>query len=545
MPFNFPDPAVATTAINPVTGATYQWKADPGKWVLSGGAPESTPAVIISLYPPENPVKGDLWIHEESLVEYAWDGEQWFEVGNSCLENLSESDKSKIFYQASEPTIVDNDGNPLATGMIWIKKSSNIKEHNVEYIYNTDKWELLNTLHRYGSTINDAPSGGVKYKWNKDVRIESDEYVILKGDELFIDGGIAEISAPQQLTLYSNDLAVIAMDGPQSKYVLYTNKNEISTSVIVDDTSKDKSLTTKLYVDEKDEKLYQDILELEQEIDAIAPSTQRGYWTYTDTGLVSSAGSYTMWTDAFDDGLGSQTDAFASVGNIAMNPTDSDGNFNNFSDVEAGQLLEVFEDGDQDYGLYQVDHVQKRVAILGGGVTHEYWSIDVTALRSGGGDTANGKARFKFFHPPEGGNASEFVLKSGDTMTGALEINVPAATPNSSLFEVKGIQGNSGTGDTVLKILRKTDGDQARYYGPVSFKKELTTKEYVDSYTTIYQDTPPVEDPDNPFPNGKLWVDSTDLSGYVWADTAWVDLSRATKEYVDNKFDFSQYPELT
>ena len=523
MPFNFPDPAVSTTATNPVTGATYQWKADPGKWVLTGGAPEATPAVTISLYPPEDPIKGDLWIHEETLVEYAWDGEQWFEVGNSCLENFSESDASKIFYQASEPTIVDNDGEPLVTGMVWIKKSSNIEEHNVEYIYNTDKWELLNTLHRYGSIIDDA-TDAVTYKWNKDVNIESDEYVTIKGTDFEVDAEYCEITAPKLFYNYTENYTITSKN--TGKHLLHLDPDEITTEVLVDDDSEDISLTTKLYVDEKDEKLYQDILELEQEIDAIAPATQRGYWTYTDTGLVDASGTYTMWTNAFDDGLGSQTDAFASVGNIAMNPTDSDGNFNDFSDVEAGQLLEIFEDGDQDFGLYQVEHIQKRVAILGaGGLTYEYWSIDVTTLRSGTGDTASGKARFKFFHPPEGGNASEFVLKSGDTMTGTLEINVPISVPDTSLFEVKGIQGNSGTGDTVLKILRKTDGDQARYYGPVKFGKELTTKEYVDSSTTIYQDTPPVEDPDNPFPSGKLWVDSTDLSGYVWSETAWVELS--------------------
>ena len=39
MAFNFPDPAVETTVTNPLTGATYQWKADPGKWVLAGGSP--------------------------------------------------------------------------------------------------------------------------------------------------------------------------------------------------------------------------------------------------------------------------------------------------------------------------------------------------------------------------------------------------------------------------------------------------------------------------------------------------------------------------
>ncbi len=85
MPFNFPDPAVSTTATNPVTGANYQWKADPGKWVLTGGPAEAiNPLVTIDLLPPEDPLKGDLWIHEETLIEYAWDGSQWFEVGSSC-----------------------------------------------------------------------------------------------------------------------------------------------------------------------------------------------------------------------------------------------------------------------------------------------------------------------------------------------------------------------------------------------------------------------------------------------------------------------------
>jgi hypothetical protein len=210
---------------------------------------------------------------------------------------------------------------------------------------------------------------------------------------------------------------------------------------------------------------------------------------------------------------------------------------------------------DQDYGLYKVDHVQKRVAINAGMVSYEYWSIDVTPIRSGADDKANGNARFKFFNEPTGGDASEFVRIAGDTMTGTLEIDVPIDVPDYPLFTVKGVQGLNGTGDRVLTVVRKTNGDQARYYGPISFKKELTTKEYVDRSTTIYQDTPPQEDPDDPFPSGKLWVDSTDLSGYVWADNAWVELSLdgqnggggdfATTEYVDNKFDFSQYPELT
>ncbi len=99
MAFNFPDPAVSTTATNPVTGAQYQWRADPGKWVLTGGPAEApNPPVTISLLPPEGPQKGDLWIHEESLVEYAWDGTQWFEVGSSCGGGSEEEEEEKDLY---------------------------------------------------------------------------------------------------------------------------------------------------------------------------------------------------------------------------------------------------------------------------------------------------------------------------------------------------------------------------------------------------------------------------------------------------------------
>ena len=43
--------------------------------------------------------------------------------------------------------------------------------------------------------------------------------------------------------------------------------------------------------------------------------------------------------------------------------------------------------------------------------------------------------------------------------------------------------------------------------------------------SSYYQDTPPIEDPDNPFSNGDLWIDSTDLTGYVWSDNYWAEMS--------------------
>ena len=40
-----------------------------------------------------------------------------------------------------------------------------------------------------------------------------------------------------------------------------------------------------------------------------------------------------------------------------------------------------------------------------------------------------------------------------------------------------------------------------------------------------YQDTPPVEDPYSPFNEGEMWIDSNDLTGYVWTGDFWSEMS--------------------
>ena len=40
--FDFPDPSQQSTVTNPVTGNTYEWKADPGKWVIVSTGSQGT-----------------------------------------------------------------------------------------------------------------------------------------------------------------------------------------------------------------------------------------------------------------------------------------------------------------------------------------------------------------------------------------------------------------------------------------------------------------------------------------------------------------------
>jgi hypothetical protein len=88
-----------------------------------------------------------------------------------------------------------------------------------------------------------------------------------------------------------------------------------------------------------------------------------------------------------------------------------------------------------------------------------------------------------------GSSLDDFVLRAGDTMTGPLAIDAKDSTSGTdNLFSIEGDQAHGGTGDRLLAATRtNSSGDQLRYYGPVSFTKEVTTKEYVDGRDGILQ----------------------------------------------------------
>jgi len=678
MPFNFPDPAVSTTATNPVTGAKYQWKADPGKWVLTGGPGDApNPPVTISLLPPEGPQKGDLWIHEESLIEYAWDGTQWFEVGSSCGGGNDEEEEEEnemypfvnSFRLVAPDDFKDEDGTATIrtpaylAGADWYLSPfieditfafrdlngrrheqavegdtihiapktkaendsgylyaafevTNVMSNGMKILYEGDYDSSRSVIWTEGDTIyyRIAPAEETPYQpfVTRYKLVDPDDYTgedgtatvktvaYLNGSNNFFSPDVIEVKlaaldlderyheslvagelfdlAPQTLSsnnkpfgtylvnqqigvndytvesktmvlftegdiVYfrktSSDLYVRkeggdTMEGPlvisgprkagddpdQPKWESTINvlnvdnrlgsylglKHNGNTKVYVGGDSvsiasdikfnrnqgsfissnvqevlkvndrnvaylgqiiEEDSLVTKEYVDTTDEELRQDILELEQEIDAIAPSVERGEWLYSDTGIPNAAGSYSMNTDTFDAGLGDPADIFAAVENIVINERDQSGTIHSFANAEAGQLIEIFEASDADYGLYEILDVTQQT---GGGTgptpAYTYWSIDVSLVRTGQGDKASGVARFKIFSPPSGGTADGFVLKSGDTMTGDLEILRKPEDDDKKPFMIQGKYTN-GDKYSMFYAYRGADGngDGVAYYG--------------------------------------------------------------------------------
>ena len=219
------------------------------------------------------------------------------------------------------------------------------------------------------------------------------------------------------------------------------------------------------------------IIELEEEIDAIAPSVERGKWTFNGLGTVANAGQFTMY-DA-DYGGGAPTGLFKSAKSIWFNEIDSDGTPHAFSDVEDGELLEIFVDGSPEYGLFEVvgqahDETQGQTS---------FWVIDVNFVRTLEATTAvdTGElCRFKIFKAPTGGDASEILKYIDDRLEGVVGryilkdvANNPTPTNGhmgiSTIFNPSINQMSFGDKDLDGGVTKKMiDGDIIEIFDPVN-----------------------------------------------------------------------------
>jgi hypothetical protein len=158
--------------------------------------------------------------------------------------------------------------------------------------------------------------------------------------------------------------------------------------------------------------LQNDVIELEEEINAIAPSVERGQFISTTYSNAPRDGEFMLST------LAGKTIDYGDPGIalIQISKVDNEGVAHTYADAEAGQLLQFFEDGNSDYGLYLIEAVAGQDDAAMTAVT-----FTVSPVSGFGEATEGDLARLKIFSAPSGGTADGFVLKTGDTMTGELE----------------------------------------------------------------------------------------------------------------------------
>ena len=235
------------------------------------------------------------------------------------------------------------------------------------------------------------------------------------------DGDLWFDTSPEELTLYvySEDSGAWIPAAPPTTLEGRVAENEALQIQIVQRLQANDVLTnfhSSEIVTIKDDltTIQNEIIELEEEIDAIAPSVERGIWKFNLGGVVGSRGQLTMYDGV--NGSGSPIGLFTGAKSVCLNELDNDGTPHGFANVIAGDLIELFVQGDADYGLFNVVEVHDETQGAA-----QYWMIDVEFVRSLSATSKADNAddvRVKISKPPSGGDASSFVLKTGDEMAG-------------------------------------------------------------------------------------------------------------------------------
>ena len=616
-------------------GTTDQWVP---VTVPAHGVTGSSAFVIISDTPPVVPHVGALWfdsVRTELKVWYEDEGDfntgvapssQWVPVSlpgiNESLPIAGGDGRPPILSPAEPAQHPDYPGEPLKVGDFWIDTSDNPPIYYALHVWDSSAWQKVDRhyLNRYGDKVIDA-AGDVDFEWNQkttltapEVHLHSDQSIVLKG----------------------STHTVVEAKPTDNKGFYYSE---------VEETDTGKSLVNKEYVNDEDNKLLNLIIELEEEIDAIAPSVERGTWKYNGTQSTSDAnpGPGYFYLQKKESGFAANIVAtYGQANQLIIHNENADGELKDLISIASGLLLQMYDVDDKDFILGEIVSVED----LGGFCRFTLTGVD-SGPEVGAAPEDEKLSRLNIFQKPTAGNTYEFVKKSGDKMSGTLHmvnegdatdldldvlkanINFRTVDPNDAtntkdvtiyqngFNESLSISGDlvvdgsyfsktgkfyganpggqdfnpynpyielevgegalmwdseerlewTAAGVTIIKPVDDTadatgftiEGatvndyssedpadvvdqsgellsvyhngnapDAINYRGKIVNPKNIVTKEYVDGLggaNNYYQDTPPLETADLQFSDGDLWIDSTDLTGYVWAETAWAQMS--------------------
>ena len=281
------------------------------------------------------------------------------------------------------------------------------------------------------------------------------------------------------------------------------------------------------------------IIELEEEIESIAPSLDRGKWLLNETNPLS-AGEYAMGVavdsgycidqlercmraiPGFPDNNSMDPAAIAECNRIAgdcetaknngelliadwahaaflhFHKTDSEGKDHTFADYKVGMYIDLFDQGDTGFAVFEITAAPE----LDGDV----YTIGVAPIQHEG--EASGLARIKVFSI-SGADPTDLVRKTGDTMTGTIEVVDPSIIVEDNELINKGYVDHVASSlFRVVDVSHTQDLENGDIWFPTNDKIYL-------SYKTLsgrIWSTPVVSDEDLSWPQG-IDAGSTGSSG--------------------------------
>ena len=365
----------------------------------------------------------------------------------------------EVYYQDTPPNLNDNPG--LSEGNLWVDSNTNL-----EYVWNGSAWEQISTDFAYVHCIENTHS---EYVQEVVYRRKSDGffYTMVRGNyngagnpttlsqftfgsnvdvSLLRVGGQFTLTKGNNTDIYSvtgltpgtergyNKMTVDVI-GPSTTNNTYYLDDKLDFAVILPevvssclkcDPEEDETICDQL------ETLHQDIITLEEEIESIAPSTEFGLWYFEQpTGNLPELkppgpGKFFILSGATanNGGLGASLTTDYQQANAAVfhnndwndgDPTGPGNTLHSWDTVEVGEIIDILDKPDEDGVFAKIEEVN----------TTEYTDsvlIRFTPIRAAGDpDNKEDKlALLKIFKEPTGGDAGEFVKKTGDTMSGSL-----------------------------------------------------------------------------------------------------------------------------
>ena len=462
---------------------------------------------------------GNIWIDSDDNKLYVWNGTSWSEV-TACTGTEVGDYVLKAGDTMSGPLVMDNAGEiEMINTMLEMRRTMPND--------GTGNWDANRS--RYGI---------IKSRLPRIIEPDGSE-TLASGDAFGIEIDLSDRNTYRnELKITKKDDDIVRVTSGANPQVVF-NAN-IDRSNMPDDKgipkgvaifgipTPDKDLTpgnyavNKEYIDQREAFLQNEIIELEEELDALAPSVERGKWTMNLTGIAANAGQMSLYDDDYSN-VGNPTGLFADVKSIWLNEIDNAGTPHGFAGVEAGEFIELFVEGDPDYGLYQVVDIHDET-----NGAAQWWVIEVNFVRAYTPTSATAPGdiiRVKIFKAPEGGDASTFLNKYGDKVIDAVanvdyEWNKPVTfeTKEGAInFKTPSNQGvNALTGrHFAVKTDLTTSSETAAFY--VSSKKDSI------SYKSLFRVRA----------NGKVQAGPDDSDPFIATE----DNDVTTKKYVDDKIE--------
>jgi len=356
-----------------------------------------------------------------------------------------------------------------------------------------DGAEQSEYLLRHGEDVLDCP-GPVTYRWNSPTEFRA----VLSNTPADYDLVYSTLTLDKNVVLQSNldlnlfgnrsisteslgDFNVVA---PRfqlrfiDKTQIFRSTNNIEELLIDDDGTKvtktiddaihPQHIIPKSYVDQNIDIIQNEIIDLQEEIEAIAPSLDKGTWEFDNNRFIDGdvsrpplPGMYLLLKG--DSPSWTYTDQYAEANAIVFHKNDYNNKLHeNWDLVGTDKLIQLYDKSDPDFLLGEINDVLDL-----GDTDNPYGDeaavVKIKRTESEGSPTNQADSDGEYltyvniFSVPTGGDASQFVKKIGDTMTGDLAIdksNDPSADVEVKL-ELKG--SRPSTTNSVATIAFEND----------------------------------------------------------------------------------------